>query len=275
MTSDTGASTAALAGWRVLVPRNPERAGALLAALTAAGAHPVAVPLIAIEPPAEPGALDLRLIDLAGGAFAWVGFTSVNAIDAALSRAAALGLHPAVPADTRIAAVGPATAAALRRAGLPVDLVPTTAGSGAALAALWPTAIGDQAVLLPRSDLAAPGLPQALADKGYRVAEVTAYRTVPCPPTNEVAADLATGRFDAVLFTSPSTVAALAGIDIAAGTVLAAIGRPTAAAAEAAGRRVDVMAAHPTPQALVDGLIAVSATTRSAAARSHPRRVEA
>ena len=59
-----------------------------------------------------------------------------------------------------------------------------------------------------------------------------------------------------MLFTSPSTVAALDGLQIATGTVLGAIGRPTAAAVQKSGHRLDFVADRPTARALVDGLIA-------------------
>lgn len=253
-----------LQGQRVLVPRAVDRAGELVDLLRAAGADVVAAPLISISAPADPGALDLALIDLAGGRFQWAGFTSVNAVSAVLDRAAELRLDPAVPADTRVAAVGPATAAALRDGGSHVDLIPVAAGSADALAADWPTAAAGETVLLPRSDLAAPGLPRALTAKGYLVVEVSAYRTLPVPPPTAIADELRSGRITAVLFTSPSTVAAVAELPIAAGTVLGAIGNPTGAAAARTGRAVRFIAARPTAKALVDGLIA----------EFHPRPVE-
>src|SRR3954447_16972175 len=100
--------TSPLAHWRVLVPRPSGRSTELVDLLTAAGAIPVAVPLISIEPAEDQGALDLRLVDLARSVYAWVGFTSAAAVDAVLGRASQLGLSPAVPADTRGAGGGPA-----------------------------------------------------------------------------------------------------------------------------------------------------------------------
>jgi uroporphyrinogen-III synthase len=123
------------------------------------------------------------------------------------------------------------------------------------LAACWPTAQAGQAVLLPRSDIAAPALPQALAAKGYRVDAVTAYRTTTAPAPDWLASELAGGLIDAVLFTSPSTVRALDGIEIDPVTVLGAIGRPTATAMAQSGRTVDFTAGQPTAKALVDGLL--------------------
>jgi len=257
----------ALSGWRVLIPRPPARASELADTLRAVGAEPVCVALISIGAPQDGGRFDLRLIELARGAFSWVGFTSVNAVDAVLGRAADLGLTPAVPADTRVAAVGPATAAALRSAGLPVDLVPSRAGSAGALASIWPRATAGDSVLLPRSDIAVPGLPDALTAKGYRVEAVTAYRTVQQSVPTELADDLAAGTIDAVLFTSPSTVNALTGAVIAASTVLGAIGEPTTDAAAATGRPVHFTAERPTAGALVNALTEF--------AQEHPRRVEA
>jgi uroporphyrinogen-III synthase len=247
-----------LSGWRVLVPRPVEQAGALSDLLVAAGADPVSVPLIEILPPLDLGSLDLQLIDLAGSEFTWVGFTSVNAVRAVVHRAVELGLSPAVPANTFVAAVGPTTATTLREAGLPVDLIPPGRGSAAALADLWPGARVGESVFLPRSDIAPDGLPQALAAKGFRVETCVAYRTAVRPPPPDVAAGLGAGDFDAVLFTSPSTVTALRDVDIAASTVLGAIGEPTARAADAAGRPVHFVAAGPSAGALVEGLAIVA-----------------
>ena len=254
--SDTDVRPGSLRSQRVLVPRTPERAGELVTLLQSAGAEVVALPLIGIAAPLDPAALDLGLVTLAKGGYSWVGFTSVTAVTAVLDRATELALQPPISADTRVAAVGPATAAALRARGVAVDLVPATVGSTEELAAAWPHGGVGQTVLLPRSDLAAPTLPEALAAKGYRVDDVTAYRTEPLRPPDDIADELRSGRITAVLFTSPSTVAALDGLQIATGTVLGAIGRPTAAAVQKSGHRLDFVADRPTARALVDGLIA-------------------
>jgi uroporphyrinogen-III synthase len=245
----------ALAGWRVLVPRPVEQAGELVDALASVGADPVAVELISIAPPDDLGAFELRLGELAGGRYSWVAFTSANAVAAVLERALDLGLTRPVPAGTRVAAVGPATAAALRAAGLMVDLLPPAGGSAAALADAWPAATSGESVLLPRSDLAPALLPDALTGKGYRVETVTAYRTVIQPPPAALVEELVAGRFDAVLFTSPSIVSALSGIPLPAATVLGAIGQPTTRALLTTGRRVGFTAARPTASGLLDGLL--------------------
>lgn len=244
----------ALTGWHVLVPRPAGRSSALAALLEAEGAVAHTIPLIGIEPPVDTGALDLQVLALSGGNYGWVGFTSVNAVDAVVGRARALALSPAVAANTRIAAVGASTATALQRAGLPVDLTPIGAGSAAALASCWPAARPGEAVLLPQSEIAGDTLRESLQYKGFVVTTVVAYRTVETPPTGEVADGLAAGRYQAVLLTSPSTVRALAAVRPAAGTVLGAIGAATAAAAADAGLPISYTAAEATDAALVAGL---------------------
>jgi uroporphyrinogen-III synthase len=256
--------TCPVAGWRVLVPRPAERSADLVQALTAAGARPEVVELIGIAEPADTAALDLAVLGLSRGEDAWVAFTSVNAVDAVVGRARALAVDPVIAADTRVAAVGPATARALRAAGLPVDLQPAARGSAAALAAVFPQAAGDQSVLLPRSDLAPDTLPAALAGKGFQVRPVIAYRTVVRPPEPEIARRLAAGDFHAVLFTSPSTVQALQGVTIAPGTAFGAIGAPTRAAATAAGREIAFTAAEPGSRAYVQALLSYARTIQEA-----------
>jgi uroporphyrinogen-III synthase len=250
-----GVSAGALSGARVLVPRPAGRASDLVDELERAGAVVTAVPLISIAPPLDSGALDLAVLALAAGDFTWVAFTSVNAVRSVVGRAAALALDPVVTADTRVAAVGPTTAQALRDSGIPVDLVPSGGGSSAALAAVWPRPHAGESVLLPRSDLAAETLPDSLAAAGYLVNAVTAYRTVVEPVPPDFADRLSSGGFDAVLLTSPSIVAALNGVRVSGGTIVGAIGQPTTAAAQTAGLSVSFTAPRPTAAGLAEGLI--------------------
>ncbi len=249
----------ALDGWRVLVPRPSGRSSSLVSLLSREGAVAQAVPMIAILPPSDLGTLDAAVMSLAKGEFSWVGFTSVNAVAAVVDRAVHLALSPALPADTRVAAVGPATAAALRAAALPVDLTPEHGGSATALAAVWPVAHDGESVLLPQSAIAAALLGDSLRDKGFWVQTVTAYRTVPKSLAGSVAADLAAGAFEAVLLTSPSTAQALARTKIAHSTALGAIGSATATAAAALGLSISFTASAPTDAALIGGLVQFAA----------------
>ena len=245
-----------LSGWRVLVPRPEGRTSSLVTSLASEGAVAQAVPMIGITPPTDLAALDGAAMALSAGEYDWVAFTSINAVNAVLRRAEKLALHPVIPADTRVAAVGPATDAALRTAGFPVDLVPERGGSAAVLASIWPTAHVGESVLLPQSEIAARTLAEGLWSKGFMVETVVAYRTVPLALAATVAADLAGGAFDAVLLTSPSTVDALAVGPISPGTAIGVIGPSTAAAVAEAGLPVAFTAIDPTDAALIAGLVA-------------------
>ena len=244
-----------LAGRQVLIPRPAGRSNDLVAALGRLGAQVQAVPAITIVASPDPARLDAAVVALAKGDFHWVAFTSVNAVNAVLQRAAALRLAPAIPADTRIAAVGPATARAIREAGLAVDLQPAGPGSATALADAFPAPQRGDAVLLPHSALAADTLANRLMAQGFQVTAVSAYDTVPATLPASVKADLADGKFDAVLFTSPSAVAAVTAGPVAASTAFGAIGPSTARALADGGHRIAFTAAEPTTAALIDGLI--------------------
>lgn len=260
--------TAVLAGRRILVPRAEGSAGAAVDALVAAGAVPVAVPLLAIGPPADEAALDVAVLALAAGDYGWVGFVSAHGVGAIVRRAGVLGVGRPIPADTRIAAVGGATAAALRAADLPVDLVPSRGGSAAALADVWPHPAGDVRVLLPASEIGLLVLRDRLQDKGYAVDWVAAYapRSVPVPTA--VAEDLRSARYSAVLLTSPSLAAVVAGTTPHPDVLMIAIGATTAAAAAGRGLSVAAVADEPTPAGLLAAL--TWAIVGSAADRSPP-----
>ena len=104
---------------------------------------------------------------------------------------------------------------------------------------------------------------------------MTAYRTVrAAPPPAAVREAIKTGGFDAVLFTSASTVRNLIGI---AGkphgrTVVGVLGPKTAETAREFGLRVDVQPEVPDLPTLVAALAAHAAELRSQGALPPPRR---
>jgi uroporphyrinogen-III synthase len=247
-----------LAGLTVLVPRARDQAGDFSALLRARGAEPLEVPTIEIRPVASTAELDRAVGDLAAGRFDWVVLTSVNGVAAVRDRAEALGHGPAAVTTAKVAAVGPATEAALRLWGVEPDLVPevaTTAALGAAFAAR-PAASGSGRVLLARADLANPELAATLRDKGWAASEVVAYHTVPVGTLDPAARRrLEGGEVDWVAFTASSTVTGFLrgyGGPPPPGVRVAAIGPVTAGTARSAGIRVAATAADHT----IGGLVA-------------------
>jgi len=250
-----------LYGWRVLVPRTRDQAALLSAALHSYGAVPVEVPTIAVEPPRTPAPMERAVTGLVTGRYLWVAFTSVNAVKAVREKLEEFGLDARALAGVKLAAVGDSTAQALVQMGLRPDLVPSGQQSSEGLLADW--APYDDVfdpidrVFLPRADIATETLLAGLKELGWAVDDVTAYRTVrAAPPPAKTREALKGGGFDAVLFTSSSTVRNLVGI---AGkphdsTVLACIGPQTAATARELGLRVDVEAGRPDVATLVASL---------------------
>ncbi|EGD44579.1 uroporphyrinogen-III synthase [Nocardioides sp. WG-D5] len=263
--------TKPLFGWRVLVPRTKEQAPALSLKLKGFGAVPEEVPTISVEPPRNPQQMDKAVRGLVEGRYNWIAFTSINAVRAVREKFDEYGLDCRAFSGLKIAAVGEKTAQALEAWGLRPDLVPHTDNQSAAgLLEVWPEYDEDldpiNRVFLPRADIATENLIAGLVDLGWECDDVTAYRTVrAAPPPAPTRDAIKTGKFDAVVFTSSSTVRNLVGI---AGkphtsTVIAAIGPATAKTAEEHGLRVDVMSPEPSIEALTEALAAFGAARRA------------
>ncbi len=259
-----------LYGWKVLVPRTRDQAGVLSAQLRGFGALPVEVPTIAVEPPRTPAPMDRAVKGIGDGRYMWVAFTSINAVKAVREKLEESGLDARIFSGVKVAAVGDATAAALVAFGIRPDLVPSGEQSSEGLLKDWApydaTFDPMDRVFLPRADIATDTLVAGLKELGWSVDDVTAYRTVrAAPPAAETREALKGGGFDAVLFTSSSTVRNLVGI---AGkphdtTVLACIGPQTKAAAEELGLRVDVLSPKPDVASLVAALAEFAAERRA------------
>jgi uroporphyrinogen III methyltransferase/synthase len=236
-----------LFGSRVVVTRAREQASDLVERLRELGAETVEVPAIVVSEPADGGA---ALERAAAGLpeYDWVAFTSANAVERFC-----VHLHDARAfAGARVAAIGPGTAAALRRFGVVADLVPERYVAES-VAEAFP--FGSGRVLLPRAAVARDVLPESLRAKGWRVDVVEAYRTETVEPSPAAAAEA--GKADAITFTSSSTVTNYLrsfGLD-AVPPVVACIGPVTAATAEDAGLHVDTVAEEHTIDGLVQALV--------------------
>jgi uroporphyrinogen-III synthase len=242
----------ALAGCRVLITRPREGSEALIAQIEAQGGRTIVQPMLMTAPPEDRQPLAAALARLAQ--YDWLIFTSGAGVDAV--PAAALPIGRPTP---RLAAVGAATAEALRKRGATSVWQPAAA-NGASLAHELPAARGARALML-RSDLADPATAQALAARGIVVEDVIAYRTIPRgEPAPEIRAALRQGDLDAILLASPSAVHGLVascGRDPAlyGRVALVSMGPTTSRAIEALGLSVAAQAERPSTDALVAALI--------------------
>lgn len=255
-----------LFGLRVLVTRPRAQAAELVERLTALGADAIEAPMIRIDPPEDPSALLRAAAE--PGAFDWIVFTSVNAVEAFMH--ALLDGERDVRAlkGPRLCTVGSGTAERLARYGIKVDLVPGEFRAEAVLQALASrTPLEGTRVLLPRADIGREVIVDQLRTAGALVTDVVAYQTTiedsPRAGDPDVYRMLLEGRIDVVTFASPSAVRNFARIygaepaaDLLKTTVVATIGPVTAEAATQLGIAVTVRPATFTVPALVDAIAA-------------------
>lgn len=265
----------ALHGWRVLVPRTKDSTENLQEMLHTLGAVPFEVPTMSVEPPRTPQQMERAIHGLVSGRFEWVIFTSVNAVRAIRERFEEIGLDARCLSGIRVAAIGADTVEALVALGVRPDLVPEGDQTTANLLEEWPEfdRFNDpiNRIFLPRADLATETLVAGLTALGWEVEDVTAYRTVrAAPPHVDTREAIKGGGFDAVVFTSSSTVRNLVGIagKPHAASIIACIGPATAKTAQEHGLRVDVMPEDPTMLSLVKALASHAETLRDAAAQN-------
>lgn len=263
-------AAAPLAKMRVLITRPAGRGETLAARLRALGAEPLLRPTIAYAPPADPAALDVALRRLEAGVYEWLLLTSAAAVEVVAESLGDRAPHLAHRVSLKIGAVGRATAAACRAllgaepAALPERFV------GEALAEAMGDAAGRR-VLLPNADIARPALEERLRAAGALVERVVAYRIVPAP-ADDLAALLAAGGLDALLFTSGSAAESFVrqigpdGLARARRLLVVCLGPITAEACRALGLEPAAVAAEAGEEALVEALIAAAAGGRGGAA---------
>ena len=252
-----------LFGQLVLVTRTRRQASELARALAAAGAEPIELPTIELTPKIDRARLSAAVDHLREGAYAWLLFTSANAVTIFFDFLAERSLD-ARSVRASVAVIGPGTANGLRARGIVPDVTPardayTTEGL---LAALDGEEMRGRRVLLPRAEGGRHVLIDGLGARGAAVDEVTLYvASVPQETNAEGLRRLRSGEIDVATFASSSSVrnlVTLLGDDLEPlrNCRIACIGPVTAATvSELVGRAPDLVAEEHTIAGLVQALV--------------------
>jgi uroporphyrinogen III methyltransferase/synthase len=200
-----------LFGKRVLVTRPRHKAGKLWNLLGELGAYPLLQPAIEIGPPDTWAAVDAALARL--GEFDWLVFSSANGVEYFLGRLLDTGRDVRALGAVRIAAIGPATAEALRAFHLSADLTPDEFRAEALAEALIDAALSRAEaprVLLVRASRGREVLAESLNVAGCAVEQVVAYRSVDVEaPDPEIGSLLRQGHIDWITVTSSAIARSL------------------------------------------------------------------
>ncbi len=165
---------APLEGVGVVITRPRAAAEAQAALLARAGAHPFVFPALDIEPLEASPALDEAMARLPACALAI--FVSANAVEHGLEAARRRGPWPAA---TRVAAIGEATAAALRNSGFAAVISPREGHDSEALLAQDELkAVGGRNILIFRGRGGREFLRETLESRGAHVTYAECYRRV-------------------------------------------------------------------------------------------------
>lgn len=244
-----------LFGKTVVVTRARAQASALTKKLEAQGARVLEVPAIKIVPPADFAPLDKAIAEI--DTYKWLILTSVNGVEYFFDRLLKAGKDSRALCGVKIAAIGSATADALKGYGITADLIPSAYKAEELADALAEDTKAGDKLLLARAKVARNVLPERLRALGAQVDVVTAYETVAdCQNKEELLEALESGEASLVTFTSSSTVTNLLDVlgdkkDLLNKVALAAIGPVTAETLEKHGLKPAVSAAEYT----IDGLM--------------------
>ncbi len=224
-----------LVGKRVVVTRTREQAGALSATLRQQGADVLELPTIRIVPPSDRNDFAAAVVD--SPHYDWLIFSSPNGVKKFFEAFFAVYEDIRELGGARIAAVGPGTAAELKKIGLMVDIMPQKAVAEELIAEFDRKAdefggVANVTMLWVHSEKGRDIVYKELMKRQAIVDECIAYNTVPETedPTGARCRLVSEGA-DLITFTSSSTVRHFMalGIPLPANCRIASIGPVTSA----------------------------------------------
>ena len=247
-----------LHGKTVVITRARAQASGLASQLTELGADVVEAPAIRIVSRIETEEVGEAVARLASSSYDTVCLTSPNGAELLFEAVALEGHDARAFAGTRLAAIGPGTAAALRLRGLNADLVPPRSIAESLAEELIAAGVDGQRILVARAAEARDVLPDRLTEAGAEVDVVALYETM-LEPLDESTRERIEPA-DYVTFTSSSTVRFFCeslgdASKFPAGARVVSIGPVTSATAAELGLAVDVEASQHDIDGLVQALL--------------------
>lgn len=193
-------SSKPLQGLKIVITRQAEKAQELKRKLEKEGAIPILLPTIKTVPVVEPGyESELRKLST----YDWIVFTSANSVKYFFVLLENSGL--ALPPSLKIAAIGSATASALSRKALRVNLQPEKAVGESLVEAFSALNLKGKKILFPRARVARELVVEELARRGAEVKVLVVYETILCTDYLEDFLKEFERGVDVVTFTSAST----------------------------------------------------------------------
>lgn len=250
-----------LFGKRIVVTRSRDQASVFAEMLIDRGARTIEFPTIDVVPPTSWEELDAAIMTVES--YAWIIFTSANAIRFFMERLRHLNKDLRMLKGVNICVVGPKTAEALESYGLKPDLIPSEFKAEGVIAALGGTKVRGHKFLIPRAKVARELIPDKLREQGAEVTVATAYENIrPAADLERVYKLFTEKKISSVTFTSSSTVHNFVEIlgqkeykTLMQGVTIACIGPVTAKTAQDYGMKTDIMPTDYTIPALVDAMV--------------------
>ena len=248
-------------GIRVVITRAESQSSDFVDLLLQNGAVPVLVPAIRVEPHPNHDDIVDALMGLNG--YDWIIFTSVNGVHTFFNLFFRRFKDIRDFGGARIAVVGSATAAAVEKMHLQVDVIPEKFTAKALAKAIDAfDALENRRILIVRPEVGNPDLPQMLEYEGAIVDDIPFYRTLPETPERLENRQLRECGADWMTFCSPSAVRAFHNhydlptlIRQFPGMKIASIGPETSKAIQALGVEPTVQANPYTVDAMVEAIL--------------------
>jgi uroporphyrinogen III methyltransferase/synthase len=251
-----------LFGRTILVTRPEHQADDMVAQLRTLGANVLLQPAIEIKAPADWTAVDKAIARLPE--FDWLVFSSRNGVEYLLRRLIELGHDMRHLRNTRLAAIGPGTVAALNEFHLRADLQPSIYRAEELAEALAPMTRGKN-VLLARASRGREVLAEMLSTGGAHVEQIVVYESRDVVAADqEIAQVLTAGSIDITTVTSSAIAHSLINLlgDALHNTQLAAISPLTASTLSELGFPPAIVAETYTAEGLVATILTAESRKR-------------
>ncbi|MBM7614717.1 uroporphyrinogen-III C-methyltransferase [Alkaliphilus hydrothermalis] len=248
-----------LQGKKILVTRSRQQASELSNKLKALGGEIIEFPTIEIKPCENLQEIDAKIKEIPKSQYTI--FTSVNGVNSFFKRLKEMKLDIRAIGDSKMVAIGTATAEALEDKGLVVEIVPEVFTAEGILERLQGVIQKGDRISIPRAEIARRNLVTGLLEMGAIVDEIPIYQTVIPTHRREELLEILEEGIDVITFTSSSTANNLMEIlgeenkGLLENSKIAVIGPITGNTVRELGLTIDFQGKEYTIEGLINGIL--------------------